>query len=132
MIKHKQVFYNHCFWEKDHSRMWKKLNGEEKNYAIKQSFKVMSDAEKFYTAMIKVIREWPIVCEHNFTNNSQNRRAWLGHAACCIAVGSPEETTRIAWWKLTQKQRDDADEIAELIIEVWGKFYKEDQLCQKN
>jgi hypothetical protein len=77
------------------------------------------DAELYGAFMLEVVRLWPVSCEHNLTEPAQNRRAWLGHAACCMAIGCPEDVTREAWWHLTDQQRTDADQRATEAIQRW-------------
>lgn len=70
-------------------------------------------------AMIRVINEWPISCEQNLTNLSQNRKAWIGHAACALEHGIPESVVRSAWGCLTKRQQDLANDAAQRAIEAW-------------
>lgn len=69
--------------------------------------------------MMRVIAEWPISCEHNLTDVSQNRRAWVGHAAVCLAIGIPEDVVREAWGSLTDEQRRLANLQADKAIKAW-------------
>jgi hypothetical protein len=80
--------------------------------------------------MLKVIKQWPISCEHNLTDFSINRKAWIGHAACCLALNVPENITRMAWHHLTEKQQDEANEKARIAIKIWEKIHIE-KLKQK-
>jgi len=70
-----------------------------------------------------VVKEWPNACEQNLTNTNINRRAWVGHAACCLAFGCPEYITREAWGFLSDKQRDDANKQADYAIMIWEENY---------
>ena len=54
-----------------------------------------------------------------------NRRAWLGHAGCCIAVDSPEDLTRLAWHTLTTEQQERADAVAEEAIATWERMHEQ-------
>lgn len=72
-------------------------------------------------AMLSVITEWPICTAHNFTKQATNKRSWLGQAACCYAHRIPEHVTRSVWNKLTDAERQNANEIADQIIELWEK-----------
>ena len=68
--------------------------------------------------MLRVVNEWPLSCEHNLTADC-NRQAWIGQAACCLALGVPEDITREAWHMLTQSQQDEANRKADEAILVW-------------
>lgn len=77
--------------------------------------------------MNEVVKQWPVATEFNFTNEQQNRRAWLGQAACCLYGGCHEDETREAWGKITQFQRETANRIAEHVINEW-LAYNEGQM----
>lgn len=66
-----------------------------------------------------VVEKWPLACEHNLSAKTINRRAWVGHAACCFAIGVPEDITRDAWGKLSNRQRRLANMEADTAIEAW-------------
>jgi hypothetical protein len=68
---------------------------------------------------MRVVNEWPYSCEQAFTNPGMNHLAWVGHAACCLAIQCPEYVTRRAWGKLTNQQQIDANEKAALAVQMW-------------
>jgi len=115
----KRIYRNYREWEETRAGLWNRPVGIERDTHIEKCSVFMSDTMLFERAMFRVILEWPISCEVNFTSKGSNRQAWLGHAACCIEIGCPEEPTRAAWWKLTQEQRDLADASAAKVIKVW-------------
>ena len=119
----KRVFHRYETWEETKAGLWKRPTGELRGQLIDQCALFMADTTQFHQAMLQVPIQWPISCEVNFTTRSVNRQAWLGHAACCIALNCPEEPTRIAWWRLTQRQRDAADAAAAEVIEAWEENY---------
>ena len=119
----KRVFRHYSEWEEARCGMWIRPIGSEREYHIQRCREFMADTELFRSAMFRAINEWPVSCEVNLTNGSNNRRAWIGHAACCMAIGCPEEPTRAAWWTLTQSQRDAADAAAEEAIREWERAY---------
>lgn len=49
----------------------------------------LNDTPMFEAAMQSVLIEWPNSCEHNLSNDSMNRIAWLGQASLCYAKGIP-------------------------------------------
>lgn len=114
-----RIYHHYEKWEETKAGMWRRPSGEERNILIAQCKEFMSDTSQFRAAMLRAIEEWPISCEVNFTTKAINRQAWLGHAACCIAIDCPEEPTRAAWWLLTEQQRNDADDAAAEVITIW-------------
>ena len=77
------------------------------------------DAELYGSYMLRVTQEWPNSCEHNLTDRSQNRRAWIGHAAVALAIQCPEDIVRSAWSRLSEKQQIDANAQADAAIRSW-------------
>lgn len=82
--------------------------------------------------MAKVIKEWPVSCENALTNDRINRKAWLGHAAAAMAIGSPESLTRRAWSYLDDRQRTLANREAARYIGLWEADYIESQRLYKD
>ena len=107
----KRIYHTHDKWED--LGMWMR-----KPFPVERAIEFTGNAELYGSWMWKVICEWPIACEHNLTGTG-NRRAWLGHAACFMAIGCPESVTRKAWGMLTSQQRIDADQQAQDCIDVW-------------
>lgn len=104
--------------------MWKTVTGP----ALRQRYvdaaaDLMLDPERFKAAMRKALREWPKSCETNLTAESNNQRAWLGHAGCYLAVGSPEECTRLGWYALNEEQQRAANAAADDVIALWRRRY---------
>ena len=83
----------------------------------------MRDSDTFKTAMLRAIAEWPLSAEVALTADATNRIAWLGHAGCCIATGSPEEATRAGWHTLSQSGQDEANRVAGEVLEAWEGTY---------
>jgi len=74
------------------------------------------DNELFYHTCKELLKKWNIATKVNMTNLQQNRKSWLGAAACCFKFGVPEFLTRIAWNLLNKEDQDKANMIAEKII----------------
>lgn len=62
------------------------LNADESKAAYAQ---FLADLPRFSGALDRVLREWPISCQHFLTNQEINRIAWLGQASMFIATGVP-------------------------------------------
>lgn len=92
--------------------------------SITNAIKLLTDHDEFYIACDCVINEWKISSAVNLTNINYNMRAWLGQAACCFKYGIPEMFTKKAWGMLTDKQRDDANNIADKIIAQYHKQWR--------
>jgi hypothetical protein len=77
--------------------------------------------------MQAVVDTWAIAASVNLTNLQQNRRAWLGQAACCLEHKCPEDVTREAWNTLSEDVQRSANAVAMQIIEEWDRC-RSDQL----
>lgn len=97
--------------------MWS--TAKKKNSLLKQAISFTGNSKLYGSFMKRVISEWPITCEHHLTDLNSNRKAWIGHAAACLALQCPEDITRQAWGYLSQSQQDDANLEAENAIEAW-------------
>ena len=89
----------HVMEEHKHG-MWRRLNGDAREPYIVAAADLMRDPEVFEAAMLRGVREWPESSHANLSVSAMNRRAWMGHAGCCITTGSPEELNSTPWYSL--------------------------------
>lgn len=115
----KQLYIPYWDWEDWLNGMWRKLDPEEEQNMLNKAIEFTGDYKKYGGAMKRVIIEWPKTMLNSITNKSINRRAFLGHCACCLEFGCPEYITRMAWKELTERQRRDADIVAQSVIDHW-------------
>jgi len=80
---------------------------------------LLSSPQRLENAMRAVVDAWPLAAEHQLSNMEQNRRAWLGWAACKHAAGATAVATRAAWPQLTDDERDIANACAFRVIRDW-------------
>jgi len=119
--KFKRVYHHYLKCEEFSSQMWRQA--EDKDAAIAASAALMIDHAAFELACLRVVREWLFSCEANLTASVINHQAWIGHAACALNHGAPEDLTRLAWRTLTQEQQDLANLAADRAIEHWSNNY---------
>lgn len=115
----KRIWHPYDEWEDFQNGMWREVSQRDRADLLPKAIVFTGDADLYGSAMLRVIEEWPISCEQNLTDTGQNRRAWIGHAACALAIGCPEYITREAWGHLTQDQRDRANAKADYAIRRW-------------
>lgn len=115
----KRIYHPYHLWEDFQSGMWRTISGNDRIEMLRKAIEFTGNAELYGSFMLRVIKEWSVACEHNLTDTSQNRKAWIGHAATCLAIECPEDITCQAWWKLTDQQRDEANEQAQIAIDLW-------------
>jgi len=124
-IEIERAFYHYQKWEDWQNGMYRLAECDPSHIA--KSVALLGNAGDFEHAAAAVFVAWPIATEVNLTNRSANRRAWLGRASCCLHHGASECVTRPAWFLLTQQQQDEANAVADRLIEEWELNYAEAQ-----
>lgn len=103
-------------WEDYKNGMFDKPIELEREQLVASAKVLLSNCSDFENAAKNVLADWVISSAVNLTNKSENRRAWIGQAACSYIHKVPEILTRQAWAQLSEKQRADANKIADKII----------------
>lgn len=119
----KRIYHPYHKWEDYKNGMWRTLGNEDEDEWIQKTIDFTANTSLFGKWMMEVVKAWPVACEHNLTDTSSNRRAWIGQAAACLSIKSPEYITRLSWWQLTEKQRNDANKQADYAINQWQSDY---------
>jgi acyl-coenzyme A synthetase/AMP-(fatty) acid ligase len=108
-------------WEEINAGMYKKIPTDQEEKSVSIALKVMINYNIWGEYMKRIVDEWFFSCQQNLSHKTHNRIAWLGQAAVCIATGMPEDITRKAWWRLSDRQRLNANEQAATAIRYWEK-----------
>lgn len=119
-----RAYVQYWKWEDFNAGMWSKVPKEKEGSFLSWAVEFTGDHLLYGKAMGAVLKEWPNTMVHNLTNQSVNRRAFLGHCACCFESGCPEYIVRMAWKRLTDEQRALADNEAQMRINNWVNEYK--------
>jgi hypothetical protein len=120
----KKMWHPYWNWEDWKAGMWAKVALSKERELLPLAVEFTGNADLYGSYMVRVTNEWQVSCEHNLTDKSLNKKAWIGHAACALAHGLPEYIVRKAWGMLTEKQRIDANLKAENAILIWTKSYR--------
>lgn len=120
-MKPDRVYHPFSEWEEVAANMWGEAT--DAKAMLEQAIAFTADHVLYGNYMLRVIREWPISCENALTDSSLNQKAWVGHAACAMALACPEDITRKAWGYLTDEQRLLANKAAERAIREWADAY---------
>lgn len=99
--------------------MWSIPAASERVRLIDASQTLMADPDGFTDGMRRALTEWPRSVAVAMTTPGLNLRAWLGHAGCYLATGSPEETTRLGWHGLDDGEQYGANAAADRVISEW-------------
>jgi len=121
LLKFDRVYHHYLDWEEINFNMWGIV--ENKKLWLKRAINFTSDHLKYGRFMMRVVNEWKNSCENSLTDNSLNQRAWVGHAACALAIGCPESITREAWGHLTYEQQLLANSQVDRAIMCWKINY---------
>jgi len=125
MWKFKRVYHNYRDWEEIPANMWGEVVDAKE--ALDRAIDFTSDHKKYGQYMRRVIEEWPFSCENALTDPNLNKKAWIGHAACALAMNIPEDIVRKAWGFLTDEQRLLANKEAARAIQIWSLAYAKDK-----
>ena len=120
-MKFKRVYHPYWNWEEIDHNMWGDV--ANRKAAVEKAEKFTGDHKMYGRFMMRVVKEWPVSCENALTDYTINRKAWVGHAACALARGLPEDIVRKAWGRLTDEQRELANREAERAIQTWEHDY---------
>lgn len=120
----KRIYHPWWLWEETYTNMWRRCPTDRRQM-LQDAIEFTGNAEEYGKAMRRVIQKWKYSCEHNLTDLSQNRKAWLGHAACALEKGFCEDVVRSAWGHLTDEQRDAANQQAADAIKEWEECQSE-------
>lgn len=118
-----QIFHNYKTWEDYKFGMYENIAFMDDEPLIRQCIDVLSCPEWLWECMTFVSHNWRFSAEQNLTNLSRNRQAWLGQASCCWINGAPEYITKLAWNRLTEKQQNKANQVADEVIKDWEEKY---------
>lgn len=96
------------------------LKGRTKDECEAEYGLFLGDLKAFEAGIKQVFKEWPNSCEHNLTNSSMNRIAWIGQAAACAAKGLPS-TFRGGFAALPEDKQAAANTLALKYLNIWLK-----------
>ena len=121
----RRVYHPISEWEEIEFNMWGEV--DDRSAFLEKAITFTGDHKLYGSYMQRVISEWPISCENALTDPALNKKAWVGHAACALALRCPEDITRKAWSFLTDEQRILANKAAGRAIWTWEHAYRKDR-----
>lgn len=126
-----KIYHHYTLWEDWKAGFYNNISGDAKKEKIQSVLTMFQSKELTNEYMNKVIETWKYSCEQNFTNESINKVAYLGQAACCIYGSVPSTITMEAWSLLDNKTKERSNNIALNTIKKWKLANKNIQLCLK-
>ena len=117
-----RIYHPYWMWEEVKYNMWGSVDDTE-DY-LNRAVDFTGDHTLYGKYMMKAVKKFTYSCEHNLTNPTINKKAYIGHIACALAMKCPEDIVRKAWWLLTDEQRELADREAMIAYNYWlNKIY---------
>lgn len=125
-----QICHPYWDWEDYRNGFYAKLDKSLEPEKIHLAVNLLSNELLFYSVAKEMLLKWPKSTEQNLTDDSINKRAWIGQSACCYSESVPEYLTREAWGQLTETQREKANSVADKVILEYFEAKKGDTLWQ--
>jgi hypothetical protein len=116
----KRIFHPWNLWEDYRHNFYGGSSGLKKEETILLYRDFLADLDMFELALQTIIEEWPYSCEHNLTNTSLNRVAYMGQAACALVFKVPSSMSSSGYNLLTDEQKISADAMAQKYIDLWA------------
>jgi hypothetical protein len=127
----KRIYHPYWLWEDHKNGFYNNCSGEEKKVFISKILEMFNSEKLTEQFMLRVINEWKYSCEHNLTNESMNKIAYIGQSACCLFCGAPNTVTMESWSLLSNEVKKRSNEIAEKVLTIWETQNKYIQTCLK-
>lgn len=121
-MKLKRIWLPIDTWEEIGFNMWGEV--ASRRLHLQRAVIFTGNHRLYGRYMQRVTVEWPNSCINALTDYNLNRKAWIGHAACALALRCPENITRQAWGLLTNEQRILANRKADRAIQSWEVRYR--------
>lgn len=117
-MKNKQIFHHFSKWEDYKAGLYETTCLDIKEH-IQKSIDLLSNQKEFEKYASIIIKDWVYSCEHNLTDPSLNKIAYIGQSACCIANNTPAFVTRLAWSYIEEHNQVRANKTARKILKKW-------------
>lgn len=127
----KRIYHPYWLWEDHKNGFYNNCSGEEKKVFISKILEMFNSEKLTEQFMLRVINEWKYSCEHNLTNESMNKIAYIGQSSCCLFCGAPNTVTMEVWSLLSNEVKQRSNEIAEKVLTIWEDQNKYIQTCLK-
>lgn len=119
-------YYPYTEWEDYKNGVYKtpaqltKETGVSSDRRVFAAIECLTRPKMLRMFMDKVIEDWPIATEQVLAGK-ERRVSWLGQCACWMYGGCSDEETRQAWGTISERQRREANKVAESVIKKYEK-----------
>lgn len=115
----KRIFHSWDKWEDYRHNFHGGVGVYQKDNTLELYASLLKDLTKFEAALKIIISEWKYSCEHNLTNDSMNRVAYLGQASCALVYNVPSSVSMGGYNLLTNEEKSAADAMAKKYLDLW-------------
>ena len=124
-----RIYHHYKKWEDYNYNFYNNCTGKEKEDKIKKGLEMFNSEELTKKYMFLVIRDWKYSCEHNLTNSSLNKIAYIGQSACSYYDNIPSTITMEVWNMRSKEVQERSNILAKEAIKEWNNNNKNIQLC---
>jgi hypothetical protein len=124
-----RIYHPYWLWEDYKNGLYENISGQEKNIKIQKVFEMFNSEHLTVENMNYVVDNWKHSMEHNLSNPSINKIAYIGQSACCNFANIPNSITMECWSKLSKEVQERANKNAIDSISRWNNNNKFIQLC---
>jgi hypothetical protein len=124
-----RIYHPYWMWEDYKAGFYNNCSGQKKVEYLDRCLQMFNSETKTNKNMMRVIDEWKFSCEHNLTNESLNKIAYIGQSACCLFAGIPSTVTMEGWNLLSKEVQERANRQALEVLNIWIQRNKKIQLC---
>jgi len=128
-VEKNRIYHPWNEWEDYHYSFYDNCTGQEKLNKLEAVVNMFNSAIDTERCMLYVVDNWTNSMEHNLTNNSMNKIAYIGQAACAYYDNIPATITMEAWSLLSEEVKDRSNRIAQGAIDRWNTNNKFIQRC---
>jgi len=115
----KRIYHHHEKWEEVKYNMYGSVNPKERAMLIQKVINYFKQKSLVEKNMAFVIDNFTYSCEHNFSNPSMNKVAWLGQSSVSVWSKIPCDVVMEAWNYLDKTTQEQANMIAQNEIDRW-------------
>jgi len=116
----KRIFHPWHKWEDyRHNFYGGVVEDFQKDNTLELYASLLRDPVQFEEALKVITSEWKYSCEHNLSNESMNRIAYLGQAACALVYKVPHHLSMSGYNLLTDSEKIAADQMAKKYLDLW-------------
>jgi hypothetical protein len=119
-----RIFHHYEKWEDHKCGFYNSYPTNQKEELIQKVIDMFNDEQSTTLYMNRVIGEWKFSCEHNLSNDSLNKIAYIGQGACCLYGNVPSDVTKEAWGRLSEEVQNRSNNIAKEVLNKWLENYK--------